>query len=234
MKKIIFQWPLALICLVLLTQSCKKEYFKDGGLANPIYNGTIYDYLTEKTLYFDTIKHIVDLAGMKDMMTSDSITFFAPSDDVIRVAMNNINALRFAQMKDSVTMEDLGPDVWRKFLGMYILKGKRVAGSFPRVSTSNPAAFPGINYIMLDGYILNIGLEYTNYNGVEGVGPRIMYLTDVTYDPTNFRNNPKVRVVSSDIQPKNGVIHVLSIDHPLGFRGGEFIRVAEDFLKTKE
>jgi hypothetical protein len=168
------------------------------------------------------------------MMTSDTITFFAPSDDVIRVAMNAINALRFAQMKDSVTMEDLGPDVWRKFLGMYILKGKRVAGSFPRVSTSNPAAFPGINYIMMDGYILNIGLEYTNYNGVEAVGPRIMYLTDVTYDPANFRNNPKVRVVSSDIQPKNGVIHVLSISHNLGFRGGEFIRVAEDFLKTKE
>jgi hypothetical protein len=233
MKKI-FQRPLALICLVLLTQACKKDYYADGGLANPVYNGTIYDYLTEKTMYFDTIKQIVDLAGMKDMMMSDTITFFAPTDDVIRVAMNDLNAERYATMKDSVTLSDIGAEVWRKFLGMYILKGKRVAGTFPRVSPENISAFPGINYIMLDGYILNIGLEYTSYNGVEAVGPRILMVTDITFDPTNFRNNPKVRVVSSDIQPKNGVIHALSISHTFGFRRNEFTRVAGDYLKAHE
>lgn len=230
MKKI-FRWTLLLTCIVTLTQACKKDYYVDGGLANPHYNGTIYDYLTEKKLYFDTIKQIVDLAGMKDMMTSDTITFFAPTDEVIRVAMNDLNAERYATLKDSVKISDLGPEVWRKFLNMYILKGKRVAGSFPRVSTENITAFPGINYIMQDGYILNIGLEYTSYNGVEAVGPRILVVTDVTFDPTNFRNNPKVRVVSSDIQPKNGVIHALSISHQFGFRRGEFTRIAGDYLK---
>ncbi|WP_157986657.1 fasciclin domain-containing protein [Chitinophaga alhagiae] len=233
MKKI-FQWPLALICLVLFTQACKKDYYVDGGLANPYYNGTIYDYLTEKTLYFDTIKQIIDLAGLKDMMTSDTVTFFSPTDDVIRVAMNDLNAQRYATMKDSVDIADIGPEVWRQFLGMYIMQGKRVAGSFPRVSPENISAFPGINYIMLDGYILNIGLDYTSYNGVEAVGPRILTVTDITYDPTNFRNNPRVRVVSSDIQPKNGVVHALSISHYFGFRRGEFTRIAADYLKSKE
>ncbi|WP_343307734.1 fasciclin domain-containing protein [Chitinophaga niabensis] len=230
MKKI-FQWPLVFLCFVMLTQSCKKDYYVDGGKANPYYNGTIYDYLSEKKLYFDTIKQIVDLAGLKDMMTSDTITFFAPTDEVIRVAMNSLNASRYANMKDSVKMSDLGPEVWRKFLSMYIMKGKRVAGTFPRVNPENISAFPGINYIMLDGYILNIGLDYTSYNGVEAVGPRILTVTDITFDPTNFRNNPRVRVVSSDIQPKNGVIHALSISHAFGFRGGEFTRIAMDYLK---
>ena len=230
MKKI-FRWTLLLSCIVMLMQACKKDYYVDGGLANPHYNGTIYDYLSEKKLYFDTIKQIVDLAGMKDMMTSDTITFFAPTDDVIRGAMNQLNSIRYANMKDSVEISDLGPEVWRKFLSMYILKGKRVAGSFPRVSPENISAFPGINYIMMDGFILNIGLEYTSYNGVEAVGPRILTVTDVTFDPTNFRNNPRVRVVSSDIQPKNGVIHALSISLPFGFRQGEFTRIAEDYLK---
>lgn len=230
MKKI-FQWPLVFTCLAMLTQACKKDYYVDGGRANPHYNGTIYDYLTEKKLYFDTIKQIIDLAGMKDMMTSDTITFFAPTDDVIRVAMNDLNAERYATMKDSVKLSDLGPEVWRKFLSMYILKGKRVAGTFPRVNPENISAFPGINYIMLDGYILNIGLEYTSYNGVEAVGPRILTVTDVTFDPTNFRNNPRVRVVSSDIQPKNGVIHALNISHYFGFRRYEFTRIAGDYLK---
>ncbi|RPE08537.1 hypothetical protein EGT74_15970 [Chitinophaga lutea] len=233
MKKI-FQWPLALCCLVLFSQSCKKDYYVDGGKANPIYNGTIYDYLTEKTMYFDTIKAIVDLAGMKDMMTKDTITFFAPSDDVIRDAMNLVNLNRFIAGKDSVKISDIGQEVWRKFLGMYVMKGKHTAGTFPRVSYNNINAFPGINYVMLDGYILNIGLEYTTYNGVEAVGPRILYVTDITFDPTNFRNNPRVRVVSSDIQPKNGVVHVLSIQHNFGFRTDDFLRIALDYLNSKD
>ncbi|WP_173002966.1 fasciclin domain-containing protein [Chitinophaga sp. SYP-B3965] len=230
MKKI-FRWPLVITLLVLLTQACKKDYYVDGGKADPHYNGTIYDYLSEKKLYFDTIKQIVDLAGLKDMMTSDTITFFAPTDEMIRVCMNDLNGDRYATMKDSVKISDIGAEVWRKFLGMYILKGKRTAGTFPRVSPDNINAFPGINYIMLDGYILNIGLDYTSYNGVEGVGPRILMVTDVTFDPTNFRNNPRVKVVSSDIQPKNGVVHALSINHSFGFRRGEFTRIASDYLK---
>lgn len=230
MKKI-FQWPLVLICLVMFAQACKKDYYVDGGMANPHYNGTIYDYLSEKKLYFDTIKQIVDLAGMKEMMTSDTITFFAPTDEVIRVAMNDLNASRYASMKDSVKMSDLGPEVWRKFLGMYIMKGKRVAGTFPRVNPENISAFPGINYIMMDGYILNIGLEYMSYNGVEAVGPRILTVTDITFNPSNFKDNPRVKVVSSDIQPKNGVIHALSISHYFGFRRSEFTRIAGDYLK---
>ncbi|MGX5818880.1 fasciclin domain-containing protein [Chitinophaga lutea] len=230
--KQILQWPLALLCLVLLTQSCKKEYYVDGGVANPNYNGTIYDYLTEKTMYFDTLRRVVEHAGLKDMLNSDTVTFFAPSDEVLRQVLNDVNGRRFAAREDSVEFEDIDASVWREYLGRYIIKGKRLAGSFPRVSTSNINAFPGINYIMLDGYILNIGLEYTNYNGVEAVGPRVLYLIDVAADPTNYDNVPKVRVVSSDIQPKNGVVHVLSYSHIFGFRRGDFLRSALDNLRA--
>ncbi len=234
MKKI-FACMLFLAAGCMLFSSCKKdEYYKDGGLANPIYNGTIYDYLTEKTLYFDSVKHIIDLAGMKDMFTNDTITFFAFTDDAIKAAMDDLNAQRFMNQEDSVKMEDLGAEVWKQFISMYILRGKRLAGSFPRMARDNIRAFPGINYIMLNGYILNIGLEYTNYRGVEAIGPRILYLTDVTFDPRDFRNNSNVRVASSDIQPRNGVIHALTYLHVLGFRGGEFRRVALDYLRTNE
>lgn len=233
MKKTLACLPI-LAAACLLFASCKKEYYKDGGLANPVYNGTIYDYLTEKTMYFDSVKHVIDLAGMKDMFTNDTITFFAFTDDAIKAAMNEVNAHRFAAQEDSVTMDDIGPEVWKQFISMYILRGKRMAGSFPRVARENIRAFPGINYVMLSGYILNIGLEYTNYRGVEAIGPRILYLTDVTFDPTDFRNNSNIRVASSDIQPHNGVVHALNYLHTLGFRGGEFRRVALDYLRTKE
>lgn len=234
MKKIIKRL-LVLICGLAMLQACSKDdYYVDGGLADPVYNGTIYNYLEEKKLYFDTIKHIVDLAGLKDMFSNDTITFFAPTDDAVKQAMLAINAVRWSLDQDSVHIDDIGQEVWRKFLGMYIMEGKRVAGTFPRVNPDNISAFPGINYVMLDGYILNIGLVYTNYNGVEAVGPRLLQLTDITFDPSNFRNNPYVMIASSDIQPKNGVIHALKNNHLLGFRGGEFLRVALDYLNTKE
>ncbi|WP_126246443.1 hypothetical protein [Chitinophaga rhizosphaerae] len=225
---------LLLVAGCMLSTSCKKEYYKDGGLANPVYDGTIYDYLTEKTLYFDSVKHIIDLAGMKDMFVKDTITFFAFTDDAIKAAMDDLNAQRFANQEDSVTLDDIGPEVWKQFISMYILTGKRLASAFPRVQRDNIRAFPGINYIMLNGYILNIGLEYTNYRGVEAVGARIIQLTDVTFDPVDFRKNSYIRVASSDIQPRNGVIHALSYLHTLGFRGAEFRRVALDYLRTKE
>lgn len=233
MKKIIASMLLLLAGGILFI-SCKKEYYKDGGLANPVYNGTIYEYLTEKTLYFDSVRHIIDLAGMKEMFTKDTITFFAFTDDAIKSAMDDLNAQRFANREDSVTMDDLGPEVWKQFISMYVLRGKRLAGSFPRVARENIRAFPGINYVMLNGYILNIGLEYENYRGVEAIGARILYLTDVTFDPQDFRKNIAVRVASSDIQPKNGVIHALNYLHTLGFRPAEFRRVALDYLRTQE
>ena len=209
MKKFLL-WPLAMIGMVLLLQACKKnDYYVDGGLANPKYKGTIYDYLTEKSYYFDTIRYIVEKAGLKDMLSTDTVTFFAPTDDAIKDAMNLLNRTRYQNVEDSVYLPDIGPEVWRRFLGMYIMKGKRLAASFPRMNPDNIAAYPGINYVMLDGYILNIGLIYENYKGVEAVGARILNLTDVTYDPAVFRNNPSIRVASSDIQPVNGVIHAL-------------------------
>ncbi len=194
----------------------------------------MYDYLTEKTLYFDSVKLIIDLAGMKDMFVKDTITFFAFTDDAIKEAMDDLNYQRFSNREDSVGIRDIGPEIWRQFISMYILRGKRLAGSFPRVDRDNIRAFPGINYVMLNGYILNIGLEYTDYRGVEAVGPRLLYLNDVTFDPTDFRKNNYVRVASTDIQPRNGVIHALHYQHTMGFRPAEFRRLALDYLRTKE
>lgn len=227
--------PIAGILLMvgLLISSCKKDYYVDGGLADPHYNGTIYDYLANNPYLFDTIAYVVEKAGLKEMLENDSVTFFSPTDESIREAMNDLNEVRYALVEDSVHLEDIPAGVWKQFLERYIIRGKYPAKRFARIDPINVYAYPGINYVMENGYILNIGLVYENYNGVEAVGARTLRLTDITYDPVTYSNNPWVVVASSDIEPTNGILHVLNIRHLLGFRPGEFFRIAEQALRNQ-
>lgn len=227
--------PIAGILLItaLLLSSCKKDYYIDGGLADPHYKGTIYEYLVQNPDLFDTVAYIVEKAGLKEMLQNDSVTFFTPTDQSIVTAINLLNEYRYRMVEDSVKLADIPGKVWKKFLGMYILKGKYTANKFARIDPVNVYAYPGINYVMNSGYILNIGLIYQNYNGVEAVGARVLLLTDITYDPVTFANNPKTLVMTSDIQPTNGVLHVLSFRHDFGFRLGEFLRTAEQELQNQ-
>ncbi|WP_188315826.1 fasciclin domain-containing protein [Chitinophaga agrisoli] len=226
-------WPVAamLLLVILLFNACKKDYYVDGGIADPHYNGSIYDYLKGNPYWFDTVTYIIERAGMKEMLQNDDVTFFSPTDDAVKVVMDELNEYRYFNVKDSVHLEDIDPKVWKYFLSMYVLKGKYLAKQFARVDPVNIYAYPGINYVMDNGYVLNIGLVYENYNNVEAVGPRTIRLTDITYDPQNFQNNPNIKIATSDIQPKNGVLHVLNNSHALGFRVGSFILTAEQYLK---
>jgi hypothetical protein len=219
--------------LVVIASACKKDYYVDGGLANPYYKGSIYAYLKNDPYLFDTVAYVIERSGLKDMLDKDTVTFFSPTDDAIKSAMDDLNFYRYNNVEDSVHLEDIDPEVWKKFLSMYILPGKHLAKDFARVDPVNVYAYPGINYVMLSGYILNIGLIYQDYNGVEAVGARVIRVTDITYDPANYANNPSVIVATSDIQPYNGVLHVMNIKHTFGFRGGEFARVAEQYLLNR-
>jgi len=63
---------------------------------------------------------------------------------------------------------------------------------------------------------MNVGVVYGDANGVKYVGPRQIlysYIYDITV--SDLKN---AYVATSDIQPKNGVVHVLRMtDHDFGF-----------------
>lgn len=228
-------WSIAgwLLLPALLLCACKKDYYNDGGIANPRYDGSIYEYLKSNPYWFDTVTYVIERAGLKETLQNDSVTFFSPTDDAIKVVMDMLNDYRYDNVEDSVYLKDIDPQVWKTFLSMYILKGKYQAKNFARVDPINIYAYPGINYVMQSGYVLNVGLLFTNYNDVEAVGPRVIRVTDITYDPSNFQNNPASTVMTSDIQPNNGVLHVLNNNHVFGFRGGNFVRTAEEYLLAR-
>ncbi|GEP89601.1 Fasciclin domain-containing protein [Chitinophaga terrae (ex Kim and Jung 2007)] len=228
MRKLLPFIGMLLIAGTLFT-SCKKEYYKDGGLANPKYNGTMFQFLQNNKDLFDTITYIIEKAGLKDTIEKGDVTFFCPTDQSVVDAMNMLNQSRYYNYEDSIQLADVPASVWKTFLERYILEGKHLAKQFARIDPNNIYAYPGINYVTVGGYILNIGLIYDNYGGVEAVGARTIRVTDIGFDPTNFLNNPSSMVMTSDIQPTNGVLHVLKFRTTFGFRG-DFVRVVQQAL----
>lgn len=215
---------------LLILASCNKDYFEDGGTSKADYEGSIYDYLEANPYWFDTLTYIIDRAGMAEKLQEDTITFFAPTDDAIKRVMESLNDYRYRRVEDSVHLEDIDPEVWKYFISMHILDGKFKAEDFARVDPDNIYAYSGIDYFTSEGFIVNIGLVYEDYKGVKAVGARIIRLTDITADPNHFINCPSVTVMTSDIQPENGILHILNNNYVLGFETDRFVQMAEQYL----
>lgn len=210
------------ILLAMVITSCKKDdYYNDGGKADPVFKGNMMQFL-ESNDKFDTIAQIVKLAGMEDVFKNENITFFAPTDEVIRRTIGlvntpipelrgGLNQLLFDAGRDTLkTLSDVQPEIWRKFLGRYIFKGSYKLKDYPQIDFDLRELFPGSYYYTYDSDVANIGVVYNSVNGVKYVGYRqlaLSYLPDRS-NPSNFGT---AAVATSDIQPSNGVVHVLAI-----------------------
>jgi hypothetical protein len=212
---------LAFVCLAMFSSCAKDDYYIDGGKANPVFNGTVMQYL-ESNPKFDTIAQIVKLAGLEETFSKEDITFFAPTDEVIRrtiglVGTNlpnlsgQLNERLFRANKDTIkVLSDIPSNIWRKYLLGYMMKGKFVLKDFPQLDPDLRQLYPGGFYTGYNGDLYNIGVVFNSANSVKYTGYRQLsfaYLPD--------RSNPNSRtsaaVATSDVQPSNGVVHVLAV-----------------------
>lgn len=216
---------LLVICSVLLmisVSSCKKDdYYRDGGLAKAQFNGTVLQYL-QSNPKFDTIAQIVKLAGLEDMFSKEEITFFAPTDEVIRRCIgqvnskipqlnNGVNQKLFDGNKDTLkTLSDVKPEIWRKYMLRYVFKGKSLLKDYPQLDFDLRPLYPGGYYYGYNGDLANIGVVYNSANSVRYTGYRQLSISSVP-DPSQPNNYFSAAVASSDIQPSNGVVHVLAV-----------------------
>jgi hypothetical protein len=212
MKKLI------MVCaaFLLLLSACKRdEYYRDGGLANPDYPGTIMQYLEAKKVPFDTIAKIVKLAGMEEQFNKEDFTFFAPDDDVIKrtfgtVRTNGLNRYLFDAGKDTLkTLDQIDPQVWKKYLQRYMFKGINRLKDYSQIDFGIRTVYPGALFYAYNGNVLNIGVQFNDANGIKYIGYRqlmISYIPDISRPFDNWYTNA---VASSDIKPINGVVHTL-------------------------
>lgn len=212
--------------LILMVTSCTKDtYYIDGGKANPVFNGNMLQYL-KSDAKFDTIAQIVKLAGMESVFEKEKITFFCPTDEVIRRTIGNVrtdglNRTLFYMGKDTIkTLSDVDPALWKKYLSRYIYKGVYTLKDYPQLDFFLKPIYPGAFYYSYNKDLANIGVVYNSVNGVKYTGYRQLTISYLP-DPSNPDNFITAAVATSDIQPGNGVVHVLAIS--LGRNIGEII-----------
>jgi hypothetical protein len=230
MKKLIF----ACAALLLILNACKRdEYYRDGGLANPNFNGNMLQYLQAKKVPFDTIAQIVKLAGLESNFSNEDFTFFAPDDEVIKktigtVKTDGLNNFLFYSGKDTVkTLDQISPVIWRRYLQRYMFKGVNRLKDYQQIDFDVKSVYPGGLYYSLAGNISNIGVTYGTANNIKYIGYRqlnLTYIPDASKPNDNWYIN---KVASSDIKPTNGVVHTLAYNDIrggayFGFNGSDF------------
>jgi hypothetical protein len=216
---------------LLLLASCKRdEYYKDGGKAKADYPGDMLQYLQDKAVPFDTIAQIVKLAGMEDTFRNTDFTFFAPDDDVIKRTIGDnktrgsLNKFLFDAGRDTVKkLSDIDPAIWRKYLERYMFKGINRLKDYPQIDLTLQNQYPGALYYAYSGDVLNIGVVYGDANNVKYIGPRTLVIGFI-YDINNAENAVfRTYISSSDIKPKNGVVHTLQYNEAyFGFNAQDF------------
>ncbi|MHB1177122.1 MAG: fasciclin domain-containing protein [Daejeonella sp.] len=234
MKNIILSFikPLALFSafLIIMATSCSKDkYFVDGGKSDPVFKGNMLQFLNSNAK-FDTIAQIVKLAEMEDVFKNEKITFFCPTDEVIRrtigtVKTGGLNSFLFSRGKDTIkTLSDVEPAIWIKYLSRYIYKGAFKLKDYPQLDFSLKPVYPGAFYYSINNDLANIGVVYNPVNGVKYTGYRQLSISFLP-DPSSPDKFIPAAVATSDIQPSNGVVHVLAI--ALGNNIGEVLTSTE-------
>ena len=215
--------------MVLITASCTKDkYYTEGGKSDPVFKGTILQYLESKPVPFDSVVAVIKLAKLETQFSGENITFFAPTDYSIKKAILNTNAFLYRYGKDTInTLNDIDPAIWKKYLQMYMFHGSNKLKDYYQIDFSLKSVYPGQNYYSYNNTIFNIGVEYNDVvytdasnNSVKGIkyaGYRQLKLSYI-YDLSDPQNSWYTSTVaSSDIQPSNGVVHVLNNNHVFGF-----------------
>lgn len=215
-----------LMGILILAAACKKDhYYKDSGSHNPNFNGSTLDYLDSVPFYFDSVAAVVRLADMEEVFKSDTLTFFAPTDESILNLIKSLNFSLYIQGYDTVkTLADIPPTIWQKYLQIYMFHGSNELKDYPQIDYNLLSVYPGQGYLSWNGTAMNIGVVYNDDNGVKYVGYRqlsIAYIPDPARPMDNWNRE---MIASSNIITNNGVVHTLTTNHlTFGFDLNRFV-----------
>ncbi|RQO70697.1 hypothetical protein DBR43_22125 [Pedobacter sp. KBW06] len=224
------QWLLLFgVLLSVAVISCKKDYFNGGSLQNGVFKMSAYEFMKTKPFYFDTLITVIDKSGLKEVFEKEDITFFAPTDHAIKLSMDLLNSTRYSASKDSIFIKDIPPSIWRKYLSQYLIKDKYLLKDIARYDPVQANVYPGQYMASYDGYIMNLGVQFSDYKGTRDVGPRTVVIRNIgdIGNPLNFG----ATIATSDLQTNNSIIHVINDMHNFGFNPFLFITDVNEYFK---
>lgn len=194
----------------MITISCQKDYFEDGGLADAKLGVSTYDFIKSRPDQFEKIQWIIDHHNLQDLVNKSNTTFFIPESKSVET---------YLTIKEQETVQlDKLPDVYKDTLGMYIKK-YMFDSKIMREDLSTKIE----DVIALSGDTLGVSLMESYFKGVEGFGPKYLMLSsplkefvdENTGKKRTFRYN--VTVKTSNLESTNGAVHVLEPGHVFGF-----------------
>ncbi len=199
-----------LLLILLLAAGCKKyNEFRNAKPTSEVSVNT-YDFLKSQQGLYDTLLHLIDIAGLADTLKTENITFFAPQDYSIRTGLYNLNYTRGKYgFPGNWTLDSIPPAVWDTLLRRYMMPGKVTADSLDYAD--------GVNLNTLSyGYPMNGKTAPTNASGIIAGGPTIIQLSDM--NRSRFVRDWSTSITQSiDLKTANGWLHVLESKHVFGF-----------------
>lgn len=207
---------IGIICLLLCgIYSCQNDdYLIDGGTSSPYFDGNVMEFLESRPDLFKDMVTVIKYADMESLLRDEEVTFFAPTDFSIEKSVERLNEYLYRYGKDKITdLRQVKPEVWKDLLSMYVMKGKYRMNDIAQIDTTALSAFPGqTNFTYYRNYKMTMGVVYGDAGGIKYAGARqVMYI----YPSNGFRLTSYVS--TCNIEPLNGIVHVIRLDHYLGF-----------------
>ena len=209
---------ITICCFTIISCETQQEVIETG-VSNPIYEGTIMEYLRTDDMNWKHTVKMIEKAGMEDLFDGKDanypeITFLGlKSYSIIRHVWDLQSAADEELINEENVIDKLTKDECRAILEQYIVKGKILKSDL---------AERDYNYLIFDeqqtGYTelttlsgnkLRAYIERSDFAGVPRAGATFMYI----YSMNLFQY---VTLATPDIQPDNGVVHALGYSHVLG------------------
>ncbi len=211
------QWPIMLLVLIGMTfTACKKdsEYYDYKNNVKE-FNGTVLAYLKAQPNTFDSLLLVLDrLPDLKDTLTNNSITLFAPTNQSFQAVVKNLNILRKSQGKTPMYLKDCNPLALHLLTTSYIIRGARTTDAYA------PFVDGALYISVFYNYPMHIQYDKLNASGFVQGGPQSIIFSD----PKNSifeKYWQRTNTNAVNIKAKNGVINILAPLHDFGFN--EFV-----------
>lgn len=167
-----------------------------------------YEFLTTQRGFFDTLITLIDRSGIAEQLKNEEITFFAPQDYSIKIAMDNLNYDRANRGRSHWTLDSIPDHALDTLLNRYIMKGIIPSDSLEYAD--------GVELTNAYGYAMNGKKISSNASGTVGSGPVIIQYSDKN-NSRFIRDWTQSYTQTSDLETSNGMVHILESEHIFGF-----------------
>lgn len=202
------------IFLVAFATAMVFSCSKDDGFYHPqqinrVFQGDTYAYLKSKPGVYDSLVQVIDRLGLEPTLRDSSITLFALTNESFKLAIENLNNVRFLADRPSEYLATINYDHLDTMLTQYIIRGVYPTDSMLQ---QDGIALTAARY----GYPMHAKISSTTSAGFLNGGPTTIDFSDTK--KSQFQRNWITTTTGSiNIETTNAFVHVVNSDHVFGF-----------------